>query len=101
MSEKYANLTLRLDSAVTLLSALSNDRRKDILEIICEHEMSVGDLARKINISQSALSQHLAKLREGGLVETRRDAQTVYYSSKSQAVKRVLEALQAIADDAS
>lgn len=99
MSEKYANLTRRLDSAVTLLSALSNERRKDILEIICEREMSVGELAKEINISQSALSQHLSKLRDGRLVETRRDAQTVYYSSKSEAVKRVLEALNSIEDE--
>lgn len=99
MSEKYTHLTRRLSSAATLLNALANDRRKDILEIICEREISVGDLAKEINISQSALSQHLAKLREGHFVETRRDAQTIFYSSKSEAVKRVLAALKTISEE--
>ena len=66
--------------AAGLLRALSNERRLLILCYLTEaNELSVGELAGKVGLSQSALSQHLAKLREGGLVSTRKEAQTVYY----------------------
>ena len=53
-------------------------------------------LAHLLGLSQSALSQHLSKLRALGLVSARRDAQTVYYSSHSPAVIRVLQVLESI-----
>jgi len=66
--------------AAGLLKALSNENRLLIMCYLAETgEMSVGDLADKIGLSQSALSQHLAKLREEGLVETRRQSQMIYY----------------------
>ena len=58
--------------------------------------MTVGTIADKVSLSQSALSQHLAKLRSLGLVETRRDRQMIYYSCNSHAVKQVLRTLDGI-----
>jgi ArsR family transcriptional regulator, virulence genes transcriptional regulator len=67
--------------AVALLKALANEPRLLVLCYLSEgHELSVGDLMERVGLSQSALSQHLAKLREQGLVTTRKQAQTVFYS---------------------
>lgn len=66
--------------AVGLLKALSNENRLLVMCYLAEAgEMSVGELADKLALSQSALSQHLGKLRDEGLVETRRQAQTIHY----------------------
>lgn len=66
--------------AVGLLRALSNESRLLIMCYLTEaEEMSVGQLAEKVGLSQSALSQHLGLLREQGLVSTRRQAQTIHY----------------------
>jgi DNA-binding transcriptional ArsR family regulator len=61
-----------------------------------EGERPVGELATMAGLSQSALSQHLARMRLQGLVKTRRDAQTIYYSLASKEVSAVLETLYAI-----
>jgi DNA-binding transcriptional ArsR family regulator len=66
--------------AAGLMSALGNESRLMILCMLAEGECSVGDLNDVIPLSQSALSQQLARLRRQGLVETRREAQTIYYS---------------------
>lgn len=77
-----------------LLNVMANAQRLRVLTTLSEREMSVGPLATSIGLSQSALSQHLAKLRTAGMVRTRRDAQTVYYSVKSDRVGMVLEMLE-------
>jgi DNA-binding transcriptional ArsR family regulator len=66
--------------AAGLMGALGNESRLMILCMLAEGECSVGDLNEVIPLSQSALSQQLARLRSQGLVETRREAQTIYYS---------------------
>jgi DNA-binding transcriptional ArsR family regulator len=89
------------DAAAALLSLLANGKRLAIIEQLLDNEMSVGAIAEKVSLSQSALSQHLAKLRSLNLVETRRDRQMIYYSCKSQAARRVIETLEELfADDA-
>lgn len=65
--------------AATLLRALANPTRLMLLCSLVEGEQSVGELNQRIPMSQSALSQHLARLREEGLVATRRESQTIYY----------------------
>ncbi len=66
--------------AVGLLKALSNESRLLIICYLTEaEELSVGELAERVGLSQSALSQHLGVLREQGLVDTRRQAQTIRY----------------------
>ncbi|MDF0532897.1 winged helix-turn-helix transcriptional regulator [Shewanella yunxiaonensis] len=81
----------RADHAVVLLKALANERRLFILcYLLNEGEMCVGDMNKKLGLSQSALSQHLAWLRKDNLVATRKEAQTVYYSLKSDEVKEMI-----------
>ena len=65
--------------AATLLRALANPKRLMLLCSLVEGEHSVGELNERIAMSQSALSQHLARLREERLVATRRQSQTILY----------------------
>ncbi|MBL8549625.1 MAG: helix-turn-helix transcriptional regulator [Hyphomonadaceae bacterium] len=79
--------------AARLLRALSNERRLMILCQLGEGELSVGALQTRVSLSQSALSQHLALLRAEGLVATRREAQTIFYSIADPAAVRVIATL--------
>jgi len=63
-----------------LLKAMGNESRLMILCALAGNEQSVGELNERVDLSQSALSQHLAILRRDGLVSTRRESQTIYYS---------------------
>ena len=84
-----------MTSATQLLKAIANQKRLEILYILDnENEKSVGDILPTIGITQSALSQHLAKLREYNLVKTRRDAQTIYYSIKCEKLRSLLHAIK-------
>ena len=56
----------------------------------------MGELNQEVPLSQSALSQHLSNLRKAGLVATRRDAQTIYYSIADQRVRALLETVYAM-----
>ena len=89
--------------ASQLLKSLANDRRLLILCHLSENEKSVGELERLVDLSQSALSQHLARLRRDNLVQTRREAQTIYYSIASAEANAVLQTLYELycSDDAS
>jgi len=82
--------------AAQLLKALGNEQRLVILCHLLDGPLSVGELNQRVELSQSALSQHLALLRELGLVETRREAQTIYYSLPDGPVVRVIALLQDI-----
>lgn len=75
-----ADLLPHATSAAALLRALANEQRLLVLCNLAGGELSVGELNRRVPLSQSALSQHLAVLRDTGVVGTRREAQTVYYS---------------------
>jgi ArsR family transcriptional regulator, virulence genes transcriptional regulator len=70
----------KVGHAAQLLKALSNPHRLLILCQLLEGEKAVGELVALIGLSQSALSQHLARLRRDHLVRTRRVAQTIYYA---------------------
>ncbi len=94
--ESAPSLKLHADDAASLLSAMSNAKRLLILCNLVGGEMPVGQLAETVGLSQSALSQHLAKLRSRNLVRTRRDAQTIYYSIASADVFEVLDTLGGI-----
>lgn len=83
-----------LDTQARLLSAFANAKRLRILELLLDNEFRVSDLAKEVDLSQSALSQHLALLRGDGLVSTRREAQTIYYTTSDQRVRTVLSALR-------
>ena len=69
------------------------------MKVVCGRpngEKTVGELNAEIELSQSALSQHLAVLREGGLVQTRREAQNVFYSVSDGPVQRIMRTLHDI-----
>lgn len=79
--------------ASTLLKAMANERRLMVLFHLAEGEKSVGELEKLVGLSQSALSQHLARLRRDSVVQTRRSAQTIYYSLKGVETEVLLGAL--------
>ncbi len=82
--------------ASELLKALANENRLMILCLLVEGEMTVSEINMQIDLSQSALSQHLAVLRKDGLVATRRESQTIYYRIASQDAAKILETLHGI-----
>ncbi|MGH8122995.1 MAG: ArsR/SmtB family transcription factor [Rudaea sp.] len=84
------------DAAARLLKALANEKRLLILCLLVDAERSVGELNAELDLSQSALSQHLAILREDGLVTTRREAQTIYYALSAGPAQRIIETLHGI-----
>ncbi len=79
--------------ASELLKAMSNENRLMILCQLVHGERSVGNLETVIGLSQSAMSQHLAILRQNGLVKTRRNAQSIYYSIAAVEPQAVIETL--------
>ena len=90
-------LAAQAGEAVRLLKLLANERR---LLVLCElagaGEMTVGDLAAAVGLSQSALSQHLSLMRESGLVGYRRDGQTLHYAIVDPVAARLLVTLKDI-----
>jgi DNA-binding transcriptional ArsR family regulator len=99
MSKKsdLATLQKNAGAAAAMLRLLSNERRLLILCLLIEAgELTAGELAVEIGLSQSALSQHLGKMREEGLVECRREAQSMHYRIADPDVKRVIAVLKNI-----
>jgi len=81
------------DRASALMKTLGHRDRLMILCQLADGEKSVGQIADLLEIPQSPLSQHLSRMRKEGLVETRREAQTIYYSLKSGEASRIVEVL--------
>lgn len=79
--------------AATLLKALANDQRLLILCSLLEGPLSVGGINEQVELSQSALSQHLAVLRTNGIVTTRRESQTIYYALAQGPALNIMEVL--------
>ena len=79
--------------ACALLKAMSNETRLMILCQLLHGEKSAGELDTLTSLSQSALSQHLSVLRESGLVQTRRESQSIYYSIKGEKPLAIIDAL--------
>jgi DNA-binding transcriptional ArsR family regulator len=86
-------LKSQADVVATILKNMANKYRLLILCTLAEGELSVTELNTEIDLSQSALSQHLAKLRDAGLVSTRRESQTIFYHIEDVKVKAILKAL--------
>ncbi len=84
------DLGVKSAEAASLLKALSNPHRLRILCELNQGERSVSELEKAVSLSQSALSQHLAKLREQAIVATRREAQTIYYSVADPRAEQLL-----------
>jgi DNA-binding transcriptional ArsR family regulator len=82
--------------ASRLLKSMSHPSRLMVLCYLMNGEHPVSALNQAIPLSQSALSQHLAGLRQAGLVDTRRESQTIHYRLNSKAVSGILETLYRI-----
>ncbi len=78
-----------------ILKQMANVNRLMILCAISADELSVSEINERVDLSQSALSQHLAKLREANLVQTRRDSQTIYYALADKKLINVMQVLYA------
>lgn len=83
-------LPVKTTAAAALLKAMGNERRLSILLYLSRGEKSVGELEDLVGLSQSALSQHLAVLRQERVVSTRRQAQTIFYRLNGETVGAVL-----------
>jgi ArsR family transcriptional regulator len=93
--KEKAELEAHAGSAASLLRALAHEARLMVLCQLAEGERSAGDLAADTEMSQSAFSQHLAKLREEGLVATRREGTSIFYRISDPAALAVIGALAA------
>lgn len=89
-------LPAKTEDAAGLLMLLANPHRLNILCNLLDGERSVSALEAVVGLSQSALSQHLARLRLAGIVTTRREAQTIYYSIADPRAGRILDVLAEI-----
>jgi ArsR family transcriptional regulator, virulence genes transcriptional regulator len=93
MNIKTKEFCTRAGHAAALMKSLANAHRLMILCRLHEGECSVGTLEKLIKINQSALSQHLARLRRDRIVKTRREAQTIYYRLADGQAARIIEQL--------
>ncbi len=91
-----AKMQAQAEQAADLLKALSNPQRLRVMCLLIDGERTVGEINDEVALSQSALSQHLAVLREGGWVQTRRESQNVYYSVADGPVHKVIQTLHDI-----
>lgn len=89
-------LETQAGAAAKLLKAMSNPHRLFVLCQLLDGERRVSELEEVVGLSQSALSQHLARLRSDGLVVTRRESQNIYYSLAGSEVHQVLGVLHRI-----
>jgi DNA-binding transcriptional ArsR family regulator len=84
------------DKASALMRTLGHKGRLMVLCHLASGEKSVGELSESLDIPQSPLSQHLARMRKEGLVKTRREAQTIFYSLKDDDAGKMIECLYRI-----
>jgi len=82
--------------AASLLKVLANENRLMICCMLLDKELSVTELNELIPLSQSALSQHLAKLRELEILMVRREAQTIFYRIENDAALKVIQTLKSV-----
>lgn len=92
----HQQLAAHAKDAARLLKELGNESRLMVCCCLGDNELSVGELNQQVPLSQSALSQHLARLREAGLVATRKQGQTVFYRLAGDHAQRVIRTLKSI-----
>lgn len=88
-----AELEASAAPAARLMRLFANEQRLMLMCRLSEGDCPVGELAAFVGLSQSACSQHLARLREEGVIAPRRDAQTIYYGIADAAAARVIALL--------
>ncbi|HCM48444.1 MAG TPA: ArsR family transcriptional regulator [Colwellia sp.] len=93
MNTEQHKLLENTTEVAAILKKSSNPYRLIILCYLSNNELTVGDLNQRIDLSQSALSQHLAKLRESNIVKTRRESQTIFYRIANPKIEELLRVL--------
>ena len=88
-----SDMARHAEDAAQFLKLMANPHRLMVLCHLLEAEMSVSEINKHLPLSQSALSQHLAVLRNSGMVRTRREQQTIYYSLANQGVHAIIAEL--------
>ncbi len=96
MKTRASDMREAAESASAMMKVLGHPGRLMVLCFLAEGEKPVGELAELVDMPQSTVSQHLARMRAEGLVQTRRDQQSVYYSLAPGKVDRVIHALHEI-----
>jgi DNA-binding transcriptional ArsR family regulator len=74
-----------------VFQALADPRRRSIFEALAQGEAAVKDITMRFDISQPAVSQHLATLKDAGLVTSRREGRRVYYRVEPRGIKPLVE----------
>jgi DNA-binding transcriptional ArsR family regulator len=92
---RFAAVVEHAPVAAALLKALGSEPRLLVLCSLVDGPLSVGEINERVPLSQSALSQHLAVLRDAGVVNTRRESQTIHYSLAPGPARRIMAALYA------
>ena len=85
---------MNLSKATTILKAMANIKRLEILRLLSDSEKSVGAILENLDLTQSALSQHLAVLRKSGVLKTKRQAQQIFYMLEDEDIKKILYLLE-------
>lgn len=91
--EALTLVTGRVHEAADVMKAMASETRLKIMCALSSGELPVNQLAELTSQSQSAVSQHLAKLRAAGLVESRRDGQTIYYRCRPGIAQEIIDTL--------
>lgn len=91
--DKFAGMETKLDQASQLLKAMASPNRLLLLCMLAEGERSVNELAQRLGLRQSTVSQHLARLRLDHLVTARREAQSIYYRIADKTAEKVIRVL--------
>lgn len=94
MQKQTTDMQEHATEASELMRQLSNPHRLMILCLLAADEMPVSEIQQHVDLSASALSQHLASLRRAELVQTRRQAQSIFYRLKGDKAARVIELLR-------
>ncbi|GAA0823890.1 metalloregulator ArsR/SmtB family transcription factor [Colwellia sp. D2M02] len=95
MNIQADKLAANAQEVAAILKQLSNHYRLMIVCTLSNQELTVGELNQQVDLSQSALSQHLAKLRSANIVTTRRESQTIYYRLANPKIEKLLAVLHA------
>jgi|APTNR8051073442_1049403.scaffolds.fasta_scaffold04351_3 DNA-binding transcriptional ArsR family regulator len=96
MADTLDKMRAKAPQAAEFLRRLANGNRLMILCSLVEHERSVGDLEQTLDLRQPGLSQQLAELRQAGLVTTRRQSRSIYYSLADERTRAVVALLYEI-----
>ena len=93
MSPELQQMMQKARKAADFLKACAHENRLMILCLLAERERSVSELELALELTQAAVSQQLARLRHEGLVETRREGRTIYYSLPDETTRRFIQAI--------